>query len=312
MPHRSNDRRRFSAAAPHGAPNRANRRSAGCSGGGRRPPIRRVARATSLAVVALVALGSEVMAQPAEEATEPSVAPARPARPVDPPPAPAARSVPTRVTESSAAQAPRVDAPSPSEPSAPQKDPSYEINLRGGVKLPGNVVPVNWFDSQTKVAPMVGLDQGWVLARYFSLGSYVVFSPFAFDRKSGTRTIGEGSGVLLSGGLAAKGRLPISDIFVLRAGFTLGANFVSYDGKRTDGTGTFEMKGGGLQVGLATDVVYRISSRLGIVGQFGFLAQPTGTASVKGYPTGITAEGEQRKFGFKPLFGLTVGPELDF
>ncbi|WP_437985168.1 hypothetical protein [Sorangium sp. So ce117] len=87
---------------------------------------------------------------------------------------------------------------------------------------------------------------------------------------------------------------------------------MSYSGKHTGGTGTFAMKGGGLGAGVVPDAVYRISPKVGIVGQLGALGQPACTASVEGYPTDITAEGEHSKFSFKPLFEVTVGPELDF
>lgn len=231
------------------------------------------------------------------------------------PPAPAARATVAPLANTATPSAPPAPVAAPKEEvgrDAPANDPRAEVNARIGLKMAGEISPVNWFRTETSAAPLLGVDAAWVPIRYFSVGPYVSFSPYSFDRMSGSRKLGEGSGIFFSGGVAAKARLPVSDSFTLRGGLTLGLNIVSYDGKSTESSGTFELSGTGLQVGAVVDGVYRFSPKVGIVGQLGFFAQPTGSASVRGYPTDMTAEGESRKFGFKPIFMASVGPELNF
>jgi hypothetical protein len=156
----------------------------------------------------------------------------------------------------------------------------------------------------------VGFDGGFVAHKHFWIGAYLQFTPFSFERLSGEKVLGEGSGFLGSGGLSAKARVPIGDAFVLRGGLTLGRNVVSYDGKSKSSGDKFELSGGGFNVGAVIDGAWRASQKVGASMQLGFVSQVSGSAEVKGYPTKATAEGTNRDFGFSPIFFLTVGPEL--
>ena len=175
--------------------------------------------------------------------------------------------------------------------------------------FPGELSPSNWFHTQAATAPSVGLDAGWVLSRYFWLGGYLQFTSFSFERKSGDEVIGEGDGVFTSLGLSAKGRLPVSETVAVGGGLTLGRNIVSYEGESTSG-GTFELSGGGLNVGATAETLLRLSTKLGATAQLSFLSQVSGSADLEGYPTSITGEAEGRKFSFKPVFFFTIGPTL--
>jgi hypothetical protein len=206
----------------------------------------------------------------------------------------------------------------PAPPAALRTDegaspPRAELNVRVGLKLPGEISPVNWFRTETKTAPLVGADIGWGLASHFSLGAYSLFSPFSFDRMSGSEKIGEGSGIFVSGGAVVKARLALSDALMLRGGATFGLNGVSYHGQSTEfPEETFELFGFGLQVGATAEASYRFSRNLGVVVNLGFFSQPfvsLGRATVKGYPTNATAEGEHRDFAFAPILMTTVGVE---
>src|SRR5262249_34042437 len=158
-----------------------------------------------------------------------------------------------------------------------------------GLKLAGEISPVNWFRTETQSALLLGADVGWVVAPHLSVGAYSLFSPFSFDRMSGSQKIGEGSGFIASGRAALKAHVALSDAFTLRGGATVGLNVVSYDGHSTASQSeTFELSGFGLQVGAVAEASYRFSRNLGFVGTLGFFSQPftsLGTATVKGYPT---------------------------
>jgi len=198
-------------------------------------------------------------------------------------------------------------APAPS----PGEEPGGEAAARVGVMMPGEMSPVNWFHTETGTSPSIWLDAGWVLLPGLSLGPYLQYSPFSFKRMSGSNEIGSGDGTFVSVGAAAKGRLTLSEKVGLRGGATVGRNFVSYEGESNTG-GTFKASGGGWNVGLLADLVWRASPRLGASVQLAFLSQLGGSASVEGYPTNITAEGDSRDFNFAPIFFVTVGPELFF
>jgi hypothetical protein len=188
-------------------------------------------------------------------------------------------------------------------------DHGFEASLRGGLMFPGELSPSNWFHTQASMAPSVALDAGWVLSRYLWLGGYWQFTSFSFERKSGDEVIGEGDGTWTSVGLSAKGRLPVSDAVAVGGGLTLGRNIVSYEGESTSG-GTFELSGGGWNVGATAETLLRLSTKLGVTAQLSFLSQVSGSADLEGYPTGITGEAEGRKFSFKPIFFFTIGPTL--
>lgn len=197
------------------------------------------------------------------------------------------------------------------ETSPARTEPRVEAAARVGVMFPGEISPVNWFRTEAKMAPSVWLDGGFVLHPNFSVGPILQLTPFAFDRMSGDNVIGDGSGTLFSVGAAAKARLRATDAITVRGGLLVTRNFVSYDGQSTGG-GSFELSGGGFGVGAAADLAYQLSQKLGLSAQLAFFGQPSGSANVKGYPTNATAEGEERDFGFKPLFFFTAGPELYF
>lgn len=186
---------------------------------------------------------------------------------------------------------------------------SVEAAARVGVKFAGEMSPVNWFHTETQTAPAIGVDVGWVAHPHFTLGGYLLASPFSFERKSGSDVIGEGDGVFVSVGLAAKGRLELSEKAILRGGLNLGRNFVSYDGETNTGA-PFELSGGGLNLGAVADGVLRLAPSFGLSAQLGFVSQISGSADVEGFPTNATAEGSTRDFGFKPIVFFTVGPEL--
>ncbi len=188
-------------------------------------------------------------------------------------------------------------------------DHRFEASLRGGLMFPGELSPSNWFHTQAKPAPSVGLDAGWVLSRYLWLGGYLQFTSFTFERESGDEVIGEGDGTFASLGLSAKGRLPVSGTVAVGGGLTLGRNIVSYEGESTSG-GTFELSGGGWNVGATAETLLRLSTKLGASAQLSFLSQVSGNADLEGYPTSITGEAEGRKFSFKPVFFFTIGPTL--
>lgn len=192
----------------------------------------------------------------------------------------------------------------------PADDHRFELGARIGVMLPGEISPVNWFRTEASLAPTFSLDPSFVVHPNFAIGVYVQATPFSFDRMSGSKTIGSGSGFWLSAGASAKGRIAIRDVAILRGGLTFGRNFVSYSGETSEGGSEFELSGGGFSAGPVIDGVYRVSPKVGVSAQLGFLSQFSGSATVKGYPTNLTAEGEERDFRFKPIFFFTVGPEL--
>ena len=175
--------------------------------------------------------------------------------------------------------------------------------------FPGEISPSNWFHTQAAAAPSLGLDAGWVLSRYFWLGGYLQFTSFTFERMSGDEVIGEGDGVFTSVGMSAKARLPVSDAVAVGGGLTLGRNIISYDGESTSG-GTFELSGGGLNVGATAETLLHFSPKLGVTAQLSFLSQVSGSADLEGYPTRSTGEAEGRDFSFKPIFFFTIGPTL--
>ncbi len=190
-------------------------------------------------------------------------------------------------------------------------DHRYEGGLLLGVMLPGELSPVNWFRTEAKAAPSFGYDGGYVASRYFLFGAYAQLTPFTFERMSGSSVIGDGDGLFASGGFSLKGRLPLSESLILRAGVTLGLNAVSYSGKTKDTKATFELSGLGHNLGLSADAVWRASPKVGAVAQVGFLSQPFfGSADVSGPPTNASAEGATRDFRFSPVFFVSVGPEL--
>jgi hypothetical protein len=191
------------------------------------------------------------------------------------------------------------------------REPAVEAAARVGAMFAGEMSPVNWFRTETKLSPLFSLDAGWVLHPNFSLGPYLQLTPFSFERKSGSNVIGTGTGTFVSLGAVAKGRLTVSEKVGLRGGLTLGRNFVSYEGESDSGA-KFKASGGGFNVGLVADAVWRASAKVGASAQFGFVSQLGGSADVEGYPTNITAEGDTRDFDFAPIFFLTVGPELFF
>jgi len=258
---------------------------------------------------------------PAEYASPPAAAPAPqyvpvPAQYASPPPAQYGSPAGNGDTQPAPAAPPPAPAyvsaqPAAQPATAPQ--PRAEFNVRLGLKLAGEISPVNWFRTETKSAPLLAADVGWFVSSHVSLGAYSLFSPFSFDRMSGSQKIGEGSGFIVSGGAAAKAHLALSDALTLRGGATFGVNAVSYDGHNTAvQSETFELAGFGLQIGAFAEASYRVSQNLGVVGTLGFFSQPftsLGRATVKGYPTNATAEGENRPFAFAPILMTTVGVE---
>jgi hypothetical protein len=184
-----------------------------------------------------------------------------------------------------------------------------EAAARVGIMLPGELSPANWFHTETQAAPTFGLDPSVVVHRHFAVGGYLQLTPFAFERTSGSNVIGEGSGAFVSGGVSAKARLPVGEQWLLRAGLTLGRNYVTYEGKSRSSGSPFELTGGGWNAGLVADGAWRASERFGASVQLGFFSQVSGAAEVKGPPTAATGSSD-RDFRFAPVVFLTVGPEL--
>jgi hypothetical protein len=208
-----------------------------------------------------------------------------------------------------------VETPPAAETKTPVKaqgdlDHRYEGGLRVGVMVGGTISPVNWFRSNANPSPSFAYDGGFLVNRHFIFGAYAQLTPYSFDRVSGEKTIGDGSGLFASSGFSIKGRLPISDTFSARAGATIGFNLVTQAGKMKDGKGEFEFFGRGLNVGLNADAVWRASPKVGAVAQLAFLTQPLGEADVVGWPSAATAEGATRDFRFSPKIFLMLGPEL--
>ncbi len=197
------------------------------------------------------------------------------------------------------------------QPEPPPSEHRFEAAGRLGVMLPGELSPVNWYRTEAKAAPSLWVDVGYVAHPFFSIGPYLKFTPFAFERMSGSDVIGEGDGSFASLGAAAKARFVTSETLTLRAGLTLGYNIVSYEGTNENGS-SFELSGTGINIGLMADASLRVAPTVGVSAQLAFLSQVSGSADVSGPPTNITAEGETRDFGFSPIFFLTVGPELYF
>lgn len=185
-----------------------------------------------------------------------------------------------------------------------------EAAVRLGGMLPGELSPNNWYDTEANAAPSLWLDVGYVAHPNFSLGPYLKFTPFSFDRTSGSDVVGEGNGGFTSVGVAAKARLVVSEALTLRGGLTLGYNVVSYEGTNENDS-SFDLSGTGVNAGLMADASLRVGQTLGISAQFAFLSQVSGSADVAGPPTNITG-GETRDFTFTPIFFLTVGPEMYF
>lgn len=199
-------------------------------------------------------------------------------------------------------------AAAPSEP-APREH-KIEAAVRFGGMLPGELSPNNWYHTEANAAPSFWLDAGYVAHPNFSFGPYLQFTPFSFERTSGSAVIGEGNGGFTSVGVAAKARLVASERLTLRGGLTLGYNVVSYEGSNENDS-TFDLSGTGLSAGLMADASLRVGPTIGISAQFAFLSQVSGSADVTGPPTNITG-GETRDFTFTPIFFLTVGPEMYF
>ncbi len=231
----------------------------------------------------------------------------------EPAPAPTPATTPT-TTSAEPPPLPAPAAPPPAPEALPKKserdvDHRYEGGVHVGAWLGGEISPVNWFRHYADAAPAFGYDGGYLVNRFFLMGAYVDFVPYSFDRKSGDATIGDGSGWLLSGGFSLKGRFEVNDAFILRGGATVGFNASSQDGKMKDGR-EFEFAGRGLNLGLNADAVWRASSKVGAVARLAFLTQPLGEATVTGWPTNATAEGETRDFRFAPKIMVSVGPQL--
>jgi hypothetical protein len=112
--------------------------------------------------------------------------------------------------------------------------------------------------------------------RYFAIGGYLQATPYSFERKSGSNVIGTGDGVFASAGFSGEARFTLSDDLLFRGGLTVGRNVVTFSGKTTSND-SCEALCGGWNVGLVGDLAWRVSRRVGISTQLGFLSQISGS-----------------------------------
>ncbi len=260
----------------------------------------------------LVALSSSSAAL-AQVETSPSDEPA-PSPPASAPPAPASPPPPsakdaTPPAPSARSEVPaQADRPADGAASGTASDHRFELGVRIGMLLPGEMSPSNWLHHDTLTAPLFAVDPQWLLNRYVELGAYLMVAPLTIDRGARTTYHSEVDGAFASGGFAMKGRLEINEAVLLRGGVNLGLNSVAFSGKSNGST--VEASGTGFDAGLVADGVWRLSRTFGVSAQLGFVSQVLGSAKVKGPPTAETGGKTDRDFRFSPIVFLTVGPEL--
>lgn len=237
-----------------------------------------------------------------------SPSPAQSSKPADPA-APQAKNAGPSGNAATSETAPAQDRPATAETTTNgELDHRFELGVRVGVLFPKQISPKNWLYYEVDASPMISIDPEWILHKYVALGAYFTVAPISGVRGPTTTYKSDASGLIVSGGFAAKARFEIGDSLILRGGLNLGRNAVSYSGKT--GGSDFEASGGGFNVGLVADGVWRASKRFGVSSQLGFLTQLGGSADVKGPPTAETGGKKERDFDMPPIFFLTVGPEL--
>jgi hypothetical protein len=182
----------------------------------------------------------------------------------------------------------------------PAVDHRMELGARAGVMFGGEITPKGFPRSRTSTAPMLFLDASWFVHPYFMVGAYLSVAHAGYQQMIYDELVGDGSLTLVSGGASFKARFSLNEKTALRVGALVGRNAVFASGT-ADGGGSYDASGGGWNIAPTLEAAYRISPRLALTGQLGFISQPSGS---------VTVDGDDTDLAFVPQWIMAVGLEL--
>lgn len=163
------------------------------------------------------------------------------------------------------------------------QEQSWNWNFKGGIMLPGTVTIEGFGDADTELGWIVNTAFDALVAEKFSMGGYLFYSGIT-EAESGESY---GANVLSIGG-ALRGRFKLQGGIQLRPGIVL-----AY--QSTTGDAFDDLTG--LNIGLSFDVVFPLKGFNAIVGELGFMTQPSGG-------------NEDVNVTWAPIFYITVGYEI--
>ena len=167
---------------------------------------------------------------------------------------------------------------------ATSQEQSWNVNFKGGLLLPGTV-KIDGGEVDTNTGWLIHGYVDAMVAPKLSLGGFVLFAgTSAADAPEG---VDAGANIITLGG-TIKGRFKAGTSIYLRPGLALGYQMISGD--------AFDDVSG-LDVGAIFEIVKPLQNKNAIVGELGFITQPSGG-------------NEDADVTFGPIFYLTVGYEF--
>jgi len=162
---------------------------------------------------------------------------------------------------------------------APAQTESWNMTIKGGLLFPGtvNIDPPGW-DVDTEMGWMLNICGDAMVAPKLSLGGFIIYagtSAEEFDESASIFTLGG----------TIKGRFTMQSGWQLRPGLAIGYQMIGGD--------AFEDVNG-LDVGGIFEVVKPLANKKALVGELGFITQPSGG-------------NDDADVTFGPIFYLNVG-----
>ena len=160
------------------------------------------------------------------------------------------------------------------------QDQSWNLNFKGGLLFPGTV-SVDGFDLDTEMGWLIHGNVDAMVAPKLSLGGFILIagtSAADFDESASITTLGA----------TLKGRFTSSSNMQFRPGIAFGYQMIG-------GDAFDDVKG--LDIGAFVEVVKPLQNKNALVGELGFITQPSGG-------------NDDADVTFGPIFYITVGYEF--
>jgi hypothetical protein len=184
-----------------------------------------------------------------------------------------------------------------------------QVDVTGGVVLPGNMTPKQVFPTHTGAGPIVRLETGFAPIANLEFGPYLSLSSHPVTAIDGFAAYDQsGSIFVMSAGAGVKARFALTSWFTMRLGVYVGLNYTSAFIAHTKGGGE-AMPGIGLGVGPLVDFRFKVAPHFAVLAQIGFVSQPAGTAI---FPADTSRPNESVGFAYPPMMFFNLGPELFF
>lgn len=200
----------------------------------------------------------------------------------------------------------------PDAPDAPQRqttlsvtlpDHRIELGARLGAIAGGEITPVGQNKGYTSASWLAIIDGDYIVHPFFTVGAFGHFTHASFEQRVNDAAVTQDGGLsIITFGASVKGRVPLSESLVGRAGLYAGRNFLS--GSATNDGKKHDASGGGIDLGLTVELAYTVSQQVALTAQLGFVSQVAGSMQID--------DGKDKDLAFTPKVFAALGPSVYF